>query len=226
MKVYLTGVGRSGTTYFRQILSYLSSKDEINFPYHKHHGLLSEINSDDIIFTPCRDLRDVIVSRWRIILSEEEKYNEVEERIMTKEEIDEELKPTSVLNSQLKDIVCNINNYGEQVKLINYHQFINNPEYILDCISFCIGKNVNSSLYLKELEKFSFKKNKERANKLNSFLDWDGHGIHGHHCYKGEVGGWKKYIPKEYHDYVYTTLKSLLLQNPKLKNKWKKFIQE
>jgi len=226
MRVYLTGIGRSGTTYLKQILSYLSSKGEINFPHHMHHSKLSNINPDDIIFTPCRDLRDVMVSRWRILLSEESKYNEVEERIMTKEEIDRELKPTSTLNSQLIDIVYNINKYDEVVKLINYHQFLNNPKYILDCISFYTGKIIDSSLYLKELEKFSLEKNKERANKLNNFKDWDGDGIHGHHCYKGEVGGWKKYIPKEYHDYVYTTLKSLLIQNPKLKNKWKKFIQE
>lgn len=217
ISIRLTGVGRSGTTYLKQILTYLNNI-ELQFALNSHHDYVEKSNG--YILIPCRDLRDIMVSRWRIILSEENRYNEVEERLMTKEEIDRELEDNSTMIHQFRGIISTINNWGENAILLDYHKFLNNPKYILSKISNIVGKDLE--YYVEELEEFSFSKNKKISEKYNNFLTWGGVGIHGHHCYKGEVGGWKKYIPNEYHDYVYNKL-LLILKNHK---EWKRFIQE
>jgi hypothetical protein len=60
----------------------------------------------------------------------------------------------------------------------------------------------------------SMKKNKERASKFSSFHNenWDAHGIHGLHVYKGTPGTWRQLIPVSLHhsfnDYLKSQLKN------------------
>ena len=78
MNLALTGVGRSGTTWLVQVFKHLHSKGLINFIEGNFHGYHPSSYGGHVVI-PIRDLRDVLVSRWRVVLSLEDRYAEVEE---------------------------------------------------------------------------------------------------------------------------------------------------
>lgn len=205
------GVGRSGTTFVTQILQEYFNYNNINTKVISNHSYMN-VSQDSPVFIVIRDLRDVMVSRWRIILSEKNKYAQVETRKMTKHEIDEELKDGSTLNIQAKSILNFVKDnekINEKIIKIYYEKMMKDKLYLYNQLTK-VYENFSLDLYKKFITKFSIINNKKRSNKLLNFSEWDKHNIHGHHIYKGEVGGWYKYIPNKYHHIVNEKLKYFL----------------
>lgn len=179
----LTGIGRSGTTWVMQILNHLSSKKLIKFLnyFGSFHGYWPPGNATHVVI-PIRNLQDILVSRWRVDLSDKNRYEEVEKRKITLDEADHHL---TEINKQMELIVQTMKD--NKVILLEYEKMFDNPKYVFEKIESKIGDcGLNSELNNVE-EKYSFKRNSERAKDLGEYRNMsdDEFKLHGRHCYLG-----------------------------------------
>ena len=212
---YSAGVGRTGTTYLQQILNYLWQTSYLDYNGFKggHHSFIHP-SPDAYGLVSTRDIRDIIISRWRIILSIEGRYKECLYRQMTKDEVHRELGQSyhwsaGTLVNQVHDVNLSFdqayNPSDPKIFFVKFEDFTNDIETLFSFLlkQFNIEITEEHKNHIKT--NFSKKENKKRSLDHESFSFHGDHGIHGHHIFKGESKKWNKYIPKNLHEDIIET---------------------
>lgn len=199
IKLYQFGTGRSGTTLITQCLKSLGISVEAV------HGFVTTF--DNGVVGSYRDFRDIIVSRWRICLSENSNYNERCNEQMTQQEFEKEcIYSESPFLEQIETANKMKKTYPDMLWL-KYEEFYNDFDYIFDQLDTHYSMNITKveKKYIREHS--TMKANRKIADLFENFRQLDGvSGIHGHHIYKGEIGGWKKIIPEDCWDFMYEVI--------------------
>lgn len=198
MKIYHYSVGRSGCTFLSQLLAGVFGIENLDAG-HKPYKL----EKDEPLVITLRDFRDVVLSFWRvqndisfkdIESGRKASFKEILPQVeMVKRTIAEHLNPTFEDNNR--------------ILLLRYEEFFpDNFDFIFaEFESFFDVKIDNKKR--KELKlNYSFKRNKYKASKMNSFKDYDKEFIHGLHLYQGKVGGWKELLDSKDHDALNSAL--------------------
>tara|TARA_R110000823_G_scaffold281849_1_gene400101 strand:- start:5109 stop:5792 length:684 start_codon:yes stop_codon:yes gene_type:complete len=203
--LYVDGVGRSGTTVTLQVTKAIGKM----FGYTAEsggHGFCYDRNKYNFIII--RNLKDIMVSRWRIELSILGKYNECLERkmnegeIMTGLGINPEGNYNGVMIQQIKSLIKFFElHYNANTYIISYEKVRSDLNYLIDTIT----TPLDISLTLSEREEIIKNHNIDVNKKILSGQDGlkiDGVWSYGHHVFKGENNTWKKYIPEKYYDLI------------------------
>jgi len=171
-------------------------------------------NWDDFVILQYRDFRDVVVSEWRF---DNFDANEIDEnnlpQISDKKVL---LKYCYKIERQCRSLnaMHEANKDHPSLLCLRYEDFFGDNNFLFNSLSklFCEW-DINPELRKQLSEKYSFDSNKAISDKnLNrNKIDKDSL-IHGNHMFKGEVGGWKKWIVPELHDTFNILLKEYLEQ--------------
>jgi len=86
----------------------------------------------------------------------------------------------------------------QRCTLLRYEQFYSNYDVIFDAFEDALGVDTSDRVALKA--RYSLTANKDRASKLNSFMQVDSERIHGDHIGGVVPGSWKHILPSELHD--------------------------
>lgn len=203
MKVHHYSVGRSGCTFISQLLVGIFSLENLSAghtPYSLEPGQPLVIS--------VRDFRDVVLSFWRV--QNDISFLDIERgRQATLEEIKPQINLVKLavandLNPTFKD--------NDNILLLKYEEFVPDKfDFIFaefeNFFDISINKKKRKELQLA----YSFKRNKYKASKMDSFKKYDKEAIHGLHLHKGEVGGWKSLLLTEHHQSLNDILKQELL---------------
>ena len=187
-------IGRSGSTMISQILKNLFSKDYIVRCGHENYPVTPQ---DKLVIT-YRDFRDVMFSFWRVY--QDIPFEELDKgRQMTIKEVE---KYTCLVAGMANGILRKTREKHSNPLLIKYEDFVNNYEYIFSKLEKHFEINIPQEKREELINRFGKKANKTKSAHLKSFKKVTKDLVHGLHVYKGEVGIWKKYVPKEKHKYV------------------------
>jgi hypothetical protein len=199
-KIIQFSIPRSGSTFVTQILKDLLPKIKIM----KVHNCVKERGVKVVV--TIRDFRDVLTSNWRVMNNIT--FKELSDgRKPTDEEIKIEINRTIFFIEELHKM---IDYYGDQMTILKYKNFYKNHDYLYDRLEGYLAINISIELRQELSEKYGIKANRERADKLDSFRNWDSSGIHGNHIFKGEVGGWKEIIKSPHHAMINDSLQNYL----------------
>ena len=155
-----------------------------------------------------RDFRDAMVSKWRANLSRANKYSsDALNRQMTETEI---YRFFSVIES-VQEANMMRQCYPKMLWL-KYEKFYQDIDYLIDKLCFFYKIEVSSELREIVNNSVNIDINRKRAAKMNTFSEFDNiSGIHGHHIFKGKVGGWKDCVPVNFHELVNNFFKDSLI---------------
>lgn len=209
MKLYQYGVGRTGTTLILMILNRVFEDIEIRYSHH-HIPNIEKYKDTWYVVGTMRDWRDVLVSRWRILLSIKDRYSEIDKRTMSHDEVKFQLDKHGTMMGQLYNMNKMAKSYNNMLWL-KYEDFYTNYEHIFWKLETYFGIKISPEKRKIIIEETNIEQNKKRSSKFANFdeYDLDTH-IHGHHIYKGESEGWKKMIREDDWDYVNDRLYSFL----------------
>lgn len=151
-----------------------------------------------------RDIRDVIVSHKRIVMSLKDKHKEFIRQKMTKKDIEEYFtSPNNRISGQLKGLDA-LRERRPEIEIWRYENWYNNYDWIFDKLEQEPWNHPVPSEEREEIKKvFSIKtvrkliKNDEG---LKNFSQWrTKHMFHGDHIWRGQPGSWKILVPKDLH---------------------------
>jgi len=166
------------------------------------HDLFLTQNGEPV-FISVRDFRDVSLSWWRV-------HNDVPfadlkaGRKATRAELDPQLYMVKqVYTEALMPTVTK----NENVMVFRYEDFFpDNYEVIFAGIEKHLGIKVSKKLRRSLSAQYSFKRNKYKASRMQSFNEYDSEFIHGLHLWKGRIGGWKDLLSEDLHEYLEQSL--------------------
>jgi len=180
--------GRSGSTLIAQILIILAHEVEKMHDY---------IDTDRPVVISYRHPCDMFLSIWRIF-----------EEIDTVEDLNDQAK--KIFFFQRKKIKHSINYVISQYNILHqyydsdkknllllcYERFFSDYDYTFNKLeaffNISIGQEIRESI----IDQTSLKKNKNRAEKMKNFDEYDRESlIHGNHILTGEPGLWGEVIP-------------------------------
>lgn len=195
-------IPRSGSTFVTQIIKELFPENKIikvhNYFEKKHTKVVATI----------RDFRDILVSSWRVL--NDISFEEIlAGRRPTHIELREELNRTIFY---IKELYKMINYYGDNIFIIKYEDFYQDHSFLYDFLENCFEITIPEDLRENLSDKYSIERNRERADKYNTFKKWDDLGIHGKHVYKGKVGTWKEIIESCNHSLLNNALQDYLCE--------------
>lgn len=222
--IYVDGVGRSGTTFTLQVIKNIikiANQQGKNFNVVNGGHSFSIKKSKYHSFIIIRNLKDVLISRWRIELSIDGKYNEHLERKMNLEEIKSNLNlpfenssnypHMGVMIKQINSLINFCQNSLIPISFIPYEKSSSDLNYLIDLVTSKLNISLTDVEKNKILSECSLESNKKISNLYSQagFNHYDSKTmIHGHHIFKGETNTWKNYIPELYYSLVETTLSS------------------
>ena len=95
------------------------------------------------------------------------------------------------------DFYLNMMDFNKAVWL-RYESYVHDFDYMFDKLSEFFDMEIPYSRRELLVTKYSMDSNRERAEKLRDFLEYDPvHKIHGNHVLDGAVGGWQRFVPAE-----------------------------
>lgn len=155
------------------------------------------------VFITVRDFRDVVLSWWRV-------HNDVPfadlkaGRKATRAELDPQLYMVKQVYAEALMPTVTKN---ENVMVFRYEDFFpDNYDIIFNGIEEHLGIKVGAKLRRSLSAQHSFKRNKYKASRMESFKQFDREFIHGLHLWKGRIGGWKELLPEDLHEYLEQSL--------------------
>lgn len=208
--LYVDGVGRSGTTVTLQVAKAIGKMFGYTAESGGHRFYYAKNKHNFIII---RNLKDIMVSRWRIELSTLGKYNECLERKMNEEEIMRGLgiNPGERFNGtmikQVNALIKFLSHNNPSTYIISYEKVRSDLNYLIDTITTPLDISLTLSEREEIIKNHNIDVNKKISSKRANFDDYNREdGIHGHHVFKGENDTWKKYIPERYYNLIERTL--------------------
>ena len=208
MKILQYGLPRSGTTMVNQVLLILFyerlqivkfnksikfQKGDIKlFKTHKFYKMPGDGSPPNAIVGVFRDFRDVLVSNWRIGSNTNAKRQMTEIEVYQSFSIIQTIHELNMMRKQYPNMLW-----------LKYEDYYKNIDYMIDRIINFFDIDIPNSLRITIKQSVNIDVNRFRASQFNSFTDYDkSTGIHGNHIFKGEYGGWKKFIPIHLHKTV------------------------
>ena len=191
MKVYHYSVGRSGCTFISQVLVGVFGRDSVEAG---HEPYLLE--SGQPVIVSVRDFRDVVLSYWRV--QNDIPFKDIERgRKASLKDIEPQL--TFVKHSIEQHLGPTVHN-NDRSLLLRYEEFFPDKfDFIFAeferFFDIKVGKKKRKELQ----QAYSFKRNKYKASKMQSFQQYDKEFIHGLHLHNGKVGGWQDLLQQDYH---------------------------
>ena len=176
LEVVCYGIPRSGSTLVYQLVTGIYSEGVA-----KTHRYCSHRVKTTVSF---RDFRDVVVSLWR------RSNPAAVDRQMTEQEVE---KFGETCRSRIEEL----DRYFERdgICALRYEEFAPNPALIFSALERTFGIVVPPEKSAKLIEDYSMEKNAAIARKLSSFKSIDpASQIHGHHIFRGEIGGWRQFV--------------------------------
>lgn len=209
----IDGVGRSGTTVALQVAKEIGERFGYTVNSGGHRFLYDERSRNRHNFIIIRNLKDIMVSRWRIELSTLGKYNECLERKMNEEEIMRGLgiNPGKRFNGtmikQVNALIKFLSHNNPSTYIVSYEKVRLNLNYLINTIITPLNIDLTLHERKKIIENYNIYVNKDISSKKLNFNNYNNESmIHGHHIFKGENNTWKKYTPERYYNLIERTL--------------------
>ena len=103
-------------------------------------------------------------------------------------------------------------NKPEDVLLLDYREYFNNSDYLLDELGRFLDIDITDSQRSEIKQRFSLEANSKIAKQMSSWGQMDtSSGIHGRHIGTGHPESWKIFFPPELHGFVTELMMSELV---------------
>jgi len=200
--IYVAAIPRSGGTLVANVLKIIFNKNSI-----EHWHRLSLYNKKDYLIVVNRDIRDCVISSYRV----RKKFDDIDNIIKCNvfqiyPYIVNYSKAINGFDDYLKQHYGNIN-----CLKLKYENFYNNFDNLFNEIEkfFKITIDLNTKNIIKE--KLSIQKQKISQKNILDFRKTNKLGLYGHHIFTGKIGTWKVILKTKYHRiYNYLTLNTNL----------------
>ena len=154
-----------------------------------------------------RDPRDSIISIWRAIILDKKDLK-----------VKMSLKDFKLIKKRWDDIINNYNLFKNKnnVFFVKYENFYNNFNYVYDLVEQIYNIKLSNSIKEKCCDKYKIEnvskyiKTNLNDKNFNGFHDKNTL-LHNKHIFKGEIGGYKKYMKKELIYYINNKYTDLIL---------------
>jgi hypothetical protein len=170
------GIPRSGSTLVYQLISGIYPQGVAKTHRYCPHRVKTTVSF--------RDFRDVVVSLWR-------RSNPAKlERGMTEDDVE---KFAATCRQRIEEL----DRYFERGGIcpLRYEEFAPNPALVFSALERTFGLVVTPEKAARLIAESSIDKNAAIAQKLGNFKAIDpASQIHGNHIYRGEIGGWRKFV--------------------------------
>ena len=204
MHIHHYSVGRSGCTLVSQLLAGVFGREHLSAGHAPYF-----LDGDQPLVITLRDFRDVALSFWRV-------HNDISKadlrrgRQATRQELQAQLVP---VKRAIREALLPCYERNERVLLLRYEDFFpGRYDVIFDQFEEFFNVSIGAVRRKKLQKAYSFQRNKYKASKLSSFREYDSDYIHGGHCHKGEIGGWRALLPRSLHSELELTLAAELRQ--------------
>ena len=184
-----------------------------------HMHSFANCKDDDFLIVVYRDVRDCIVSTYRVA----KKFNNLKD-----------IKKASIFQLYAytigyeKNISANFNikkykiQKNKKILLLKYDDFFENFNYLFQEIEnfFNIKIDEKHKIFIKE--NYSVMNKKKYLDKFQNFIHKDENDFHGHHIFTGQPETWKLIVKETHHEYYnYYTSKANMILEYQNKNKTK-----
>jgi len=189
-KIKMLTLPRSGGTLIWRIMRFVF-KSNVN----SDHVLAPAVKNPNVLVF--RDIRDCLISYHRAIQKD----------INSKKAIDS--MDTYILHCG-NHLIRHINRGCLELR---YEEFFSDYNFIFTKIEEHFKIKIKPNLKDKIINETSIEKHKAIQQRFKKWEQYDPvTKIHGRHIYKGEIGGWKKEVPENLHDYFTNKVKLYLVK--------------
>jgi len=176
LEVVCYGIPRSGSTLVYQLISGIYPQGVAKTHRYCPHRVKTTVSF--------RDFRDVVVSLWR-------RSNPARlDQGMTDDDVE---KFTATCRQRIQEL----DRYFERGGIcpLRYEEFAPKPALVFSALERAFGVAVAPDKAAQLVAESSIEKNVAIAQKLGNFKSIDpASQIHGNHIYRGEIGGWRKFV--------------------------------